>query len=109
MLSINQNAGSNTNGYKIRNTKKQIGLLIALQKNYANFNGRTRRKEYWIFCLFSTILSILAIIIDQIIGSPFIITIILTLALFIPVLAVTVRCLLDTSKSDWWILLQFIP
>lgn len=79
------------------------------KKNYANFNGRARRKEYWMFILFCIILAFITIIIDKMIGSPLVITAILVLALFLPSLAVTVRRLHDTSKSGWWVLLQFIP
>ncbi|OCG49727.1 hypothetical protein A9G35_11370 [Gilliamella sp. Choc5-1] len=79
------------------------------KKNYANFNGRARRKEYWMFILFYIILAFITIIIDKMIGSPLVITAILVSALFLPSLAVTVRRLHDTSKSGWWVLLQFIP
>ncbi|MWP47073.1 DUF805 domain-containing protein [Gilliamella sp. Pas-s27] len=84
-------------------------FIDCVTKNYVNFNGRARRKEYWMFVLFSVILTTIAIFIDQMIGSPFAITAILTLALLLPNLAVTVRRLHDISKSGWWILLQFIP
>jgi uncharacterized membrane protein YhaH (DUF805 family) len=82
-------------------------FIDGITKNYANFNGRARRKEYWMYVLFSSILTVIAIIIDKMIGSPLLA--ILTLALFLPNLAVTVRRLHDTSKSGWWVLLQFIP
>ncbi|MCO6552162.1 MAG: DUF805 domain-containing protein [Gilliamella sp.] len=84
-------------------------FIDCITKNYANFNGRARRKEYWMFVLFYIILTFITIIIDKMIGSPLAITAILVLALFLPSLAVTVRRLHDTSKSGWWILLQFIP
>ncbi|MCO6539089.1 MAG: DUF805 domain-containing protein [Gilliamella sp.] len=84
-------------------------FIDCITKNYANFNGRARRKEYWMFVLFYIILTFITIIIDKMIGSPLAITAILVLALFLPSLAVTVRRLHDISKSGWWILLQFIP
>ncbi|OCG72524.1 DUF805 domain-containing protein [Gilliamella sp. Occ4-3] len=84
-------------------------FIDCITKNYANFNGRARRTEYWMFILFATILTFIAIIIDKMIGSPLVVTIILTLALILPNLAVTVRRLHDTSKSGWWVLLQLIP
>ncbi|MWP62613.1 DUF805 domain-containing protein [Gilliamella sp. Pas-s25] len=85
-------------------------FIDCITKNYANFNGRARRKEYWMFVLFSVILAVLTIIIDKIIGNDLmIVTCILSLALLLPNLAVTVRRLHDTNKSGWWILLQFIP
>jgi uncharacterized membrane protein YhaH (DUF805 family) len=84
-------------------------FISCITQNYANFNGRARRKEYWMFILFYIILAFITIIIDKMIGSPLVITAILVLALFLPSLAVTVRRLHDTSKSGWWVLLQFIP
>jgi uncharacterized membrane protein YhaH (DUF805 family) len=84
-------------------------FIDCITKNYANFNGRARRKEYWMFVLFSAILVFIVAIIDKMIGSHLVITIILVLVLFLPNLAVTVRRLHDTSKSGWWVLLQFIP
>jgi uncharacterized membrane protein YhaH (DUF805 family) len=84
-------------------------FIDCITKNYANFNGRARRKEYWMFVLFNSILTVIAIVIDTMIGSPLVVTIILVLALLLPNLAVTVRRLHDTSKSGWWVLLQLIP
>lgn len=37
--------------------------------NYANFQGRARRQEYWLFCVGYMILSIIALIVDVIIGT----------------------------------------
>ena len=39
-------------------------------KNYAAFEGRARRKEFWYFVLFSMITLIIASVIDAIIGLP---------------------------------------
>lgn len=84
-------------------------FIDCITKNYANFSGRARRKEYWMFVLFSVILGIITVIIDMMIRGAFIVTMIFSLAIFLPNLAVTVRRLHDTDKSGWWVLLQFIP
>ena len=84
-------------------------FIDCITKNYVNFNGRARRKEYWMFVLFSALLCIVTVIIDRMIGGPYIVTSIFSLAIFLPNLAVTVRRLHDTDKSGWWVLLQFIP
>ena len=39
-------------------------FLKVVKDNYANFNGRARRKEYWMFYLFFMLLYIVAVIID---------------------------------------------
>jgi uncharacterized membrane protein YhaH (DUF805 family) len=90
------------------------GYLKVL-KQYADFNGRARRKEYWMFVLFNTIFSILAMIFDNVFGiaiegigyGP--IYLLYVLAMMIPSLAVAVRRLHDVGKSGWMILISLIP
>ncbi|MBG2913418.1 DUF805 domain-containing protein [Proteus cibarius] len=95
--------------------------LEVIKNNYANFSGRARRKEYWMFTLVNTIIITIlyAIVISSIdmntgemssLGS--IVGIILgiySLAIIIPSLAVTIRRFHDQDKSGWMFLLAFIP
>ncbi len=80
--------------------------------NYAKFDGRARRSEYWWFVLFNILVSIVAGVVDQvfisIIGFGFV-GIIVSLGLLIPGLAVGARRLHDTDRSGWWLLLVLIP
>jgi uncharacterized membrane protein YhaH (DUF805 family) len=76
-------------------------FLKVVRDNYANFNGRARRKEYWMFYLFYMIFMIGAIIIDAIIGFP-IFYFIVSLGLLVPTIAVIVRRMHDTGKSGWF-------
>jgi len=76
--------------------------------NYANFQGRARRSEYWWFYLFSVIVYVVASIIDGIIGLP-IFYVVSLLGLFIPSLAVAIRRMHDTGRSGWWVLIFLIP
>ena len=78
-------------------------------KKYAEFEGRARRKEYWMFILFYFIFTIAAAVLDEILGSEPVIYIVYGLVLILPTLAVTVRRLHDTNRSGWWILLFVIP
>jgi uncharacterized membrane protein YhaH (DUF805 family) len=84
-------------------------------KKYAVFNGRARRKEYWMFVLFNLIFLILAVALDNLLGTAFqdtgygIIYLIYTLGVFIPSLAVLVRRLHDLGKSGWWLFIILIP
>lgn len=88
---------------------------LKVLKNYANFEGRARRKEYWMFFLFNTIFAVGATIIDNILGLAIAnvgygpIYIIYGLALLIPGLAVLVRRLHDIGKSGWMIFVALIP
>ncbi len=88
-------------------------------ENYANFEGRARRSEYWYYTL-ANVLILLSILLvgTLIIGglelealSPLIggLYILVTLALIIPSLAVAVRRLHDTGKSGWLLLIGLIP
>src|SRR3954468_14824563 len=79
--------------------------------NYVNFSGRAARSEYWYWVLFVVLLSIVTNIIDAVISSSGIgiLSAIVSLALFLPGLAVGIRRLHDLDKSGWWTLLIFIP
>jgi len=73
-------------------------------KNYANFNGRATRSEYWWFILFGVLVSIGTSIIDFIFdptGNFVLFNAIATLALIIPQLSAGCRRLHDTGKSGW--------
>ncbi len=77
-------------------------------ENYANFDGRARRSEYWYFVLANFLISIVLQIIDAVIGLP-IFGGLYGLAVLIPSIAVAVRRLHDINKSGWWILIALIP
>ncbi|PLS16066.1 DUF805 domain-containing protein [Bacillus sp. M6-12] len=78
-------------------------------KNYVGFKGRARRKEYWMFILFSAIISLVLTVIELILGIPAVLTGLFSLAILLPSLAVTVRRLHDTGRSGWWLLVSLIP
>lgn len=86
-----------------------IDWFVKCLKNYANFSGRARRKEFWFFTLVQFILLVIAQIIDAIIGTDFVLYALVVLALLIPALAVSIRRLHDISKSGWWYLIALIP
>ena len=124
-------------------TKKLLNLnymkyFLKCWKHYADFKGRARRKEYWMFLLFSTIISTIltiALNIAQVVealnspdGNPFkmiregqmfngsdavsiIFCIILAygMASLLPTLAVVVRRLHDIGRKGTWILLLLVP
>ena len=43
--------------------------LKVIKENYVNFNGRARRKEFWMFLLFLIIIVTICIILDNILGT----------------------------------------
>ena len=82
---------------------------LKVLKQYADFNGRARRKEYWMFVLFNVIASIILGAIDGAVGSYGALAGLYGLAVLIPSLAVGVRRLHDIGKSGWMLLVAFIP
>lgn len=84
-------------------------------RQYADFSGRARRKEYWMFMLFNMPFLIVAIAIDNAfewtIGAlPYgVFSYTYLISMLIPGLALTVRRLHDTGKSGWMALVGFIP
>ncbi len=106
-----------------------MALMFEPLRKYATFRGRARRLEYWLWQLLMSVvftgLLVWAISqmgadaatmtsddVNQAIASgagtlPFTIIAILSVALVLPSLAVTVRRLHDSDKSGWWLLIGF--
>ncbi|MEH6757377.1 MAG: DUF805 domain-containing protein [Parasphingorhabdus sp.] len=93
-------------------------------KRYADFSGRSRRKEYWMFVLFNIIVMFGLAIIGGVLGGftpdeagaaslggglMFGLLGIYSLAILVPALAVQVRRFHDQDKSGWFVLLSFVP
>lgn len=95
-------------------------MLLPL-KRYADFNGRSRRMEYWMFTLLQVIFLIVAAALGGLLGAfdqgggtfGSVVLGIFVLAwlglFFIPTIAVSVRRFHDQDKSGWFYLLSFIP
>ncbi len=85
--------------------------LKAVKDNYANFKGRARRKEYWMFFLFNIIFIYALAFLSGLLAAstesaaPMMIYFIYVLATFIPSLAVGVRRMHDVGKSGWFLLI----
>ena len=84
---------------------------LKLLTQYADFNGRARRQEYWMFFLVNLIITITIAIgfVEGSLGSAGALGVIYSLAVFIPFIAVSMRRLHDTGRSGWWLLIGFIP
>src|SRR5512138_3214375 len=92
-----------------------MSWYIAVLKKYVTFDGRARRKEYWMFALFNFIFAIVAMILDNVLGLANentgygVIYTLYGLAVALPGLAVSVRRLHDIGKSGWWLFIALIP
>jgi uncharacterized membrane protein YhaH (DUF805 family) len=82
--------------------------LVAVKK-YADFSGRSRRMEYWMFLLINFLISCAIVAIEYFAGFGNTIGFIYSIAMVIPGLAVGVRRLHDTGRSGWWLFLGLIP
>lgn len=92
-----------------------------LQHNYANFNGRARRKEYWGFVLVNTLITIAiyapgALILDLTDHSltrfgviPLGLGILYAFATMVPAVAAAVRRFHDTDRSGAWCFIALLP
>lgn len=80
-------------------------------KRYADFSGRSRRKEYWMFFLLIIAAYFVIAIVGSILGETAmsVLLLIFALGVIVPSLAVQVRRFHDQDKSGWFVLLGFIP
>ncbi len=80
--------------------------FVKVYKNYANFEGRARRSEYWYFTLFYYVLAIVLSLIDGAIGNGVgYLGTALALGTIVPSIAVGVRRMHDVGKSGWYLLI----
>jgi len=65
--------------------------------------------EYWMFVLFNMIIAIVLAFVEGLLGSPGFLSMLYSLGVLIPSLAVAVRRLHDTGRTGWWLLIGLIP
>jgi uncharacterized membrane protein YhaH (DUF805 family) len=85
-------------------------------KRYADFSGRSRRKEYWMFVLGVFIAAIVLGIVEGVAGLSGMVlgvygplTTLLLVGIIVPSIAVQVRRFHDQDKSGWFVLLALVP
>lgn len=98
-------------------------------RRYAEFSGRSRRMEFWMWVLFQFLITcVFGIILVALGGAAvmsgdatqllavggaaiivYLLLLLMALIFFIPNLAVTVRRLHDTDRSGWWVMLYWGP
>ncbi len=81
---------------------------LKVLRQYAHFEGRARRREYWYFALFNVLVALGLGLIDGALGIG-VLGPLYSLAVLIPGLAVSVRRLHDTGRSGWWLLIALVP
>ena len=99
-------------------------------RRYADFSGRSRRMEFWMWQLFQIIVYFGVIVLAMLFGGGalmmggdptaaaaagggmliiMLLYLLYVLAVFIPSIAVAVRRLHDTNRTGWWILAPIVP
>ena len=79
-------------------------LWDVIAKHYFDFKGREGRKVFWLFTLNMFIVNFIFGLI-----SVGLLTMIISIAIFLPSLGLSVRRLHDINFSGWWVLVGFIP
>lgn len=89
--------------------------FLGALRRYADFGGRSGRKEYWYFLIANLLIFLLLSRMDEVTGQYSelfgigLLSGIFTLAMVIPATAVATRRLHDTDRGAGWLLLSLIP
>ena len=93
--------------------------LDILTNKYADFKGRARGKEYWMWTLYFTLILLFAMVLDNVLGLNFELLgqdlgygwlyVTIGITHLIPGLGIVVRRLHDVGKSGWFYLIILIP
>src|SRR4051794_20064739 len=102
-----------------------MNMMFEPLRKYAQFTGRARRSELWMFWLLLIILEVVFFTLMGALGGGMpttpgampsglgmvinLVFFVVFLGLLIPSLAVTFRRLHDTDRSAWWLLIGLIP
>jgi uncharacterized membrane protein YhaH (DUF805 family) len=82
-----------------------INYYLAPWKKFAQFEGRSRRSEYWWFQLINFVIAVIFSVVAIQAPSLAILSTIFSLASLIPGIAVAVRRMHDVGKSGWFMLI----
>ena len=86
-----------------------MNWYLKAMKQYVDFSGRARRKEYWMYFLVYFLITLVCGVVEGVLSMPGVLTGLVALVHLLPSLGVTVRRLHDTDRSGWWILIALIP
>lgn len=83
--------------------------VYSVFSQYATFRGRARRSEFWYYCLFNFLVSLVLSIVTTILPQLVFLPTLYALAVFVPGLALSWRRLHDIGKSGTFVFLCLIP
>lgn len=91
-----------------RESESEMNWYLTVLRKYAVFQGRARRKEYWMFFLYNILVSFILGFIEGVVSGPQATGALgglYSLAILIPSIAAGVRRMHDVGKSGWFILI----
>lgn len=91
-----------------------MSWYFAVLGKYAVFQGRARRKEYWMFVLMNFIVAFVLGFLGSALGLKVaggfnLIGLLYAMLVMLPSIAVGVRRLHDIGRSGWWMWIALIP
>ncbi|MDR0548192.1 MAG: DUF805 domain-containing protein [Deltaproteobacteria bacterium] len=94
----------------------QRDFLDVIFKNYANFYGRIRRRDFWMFMLWQFLafmaLAVVGVVFSMISETlamlVWIVLLLVSLALIVPSSCITIRRLHDIGQTGWLLLLYLV-
>ena len=88
-----------------------VGALKDGFARYVDFKTRSTRSQFWWWALWSILLGLATSMLDVMLGMGDVgpLNSLLSLAMFLPSLAVAVRRLHDIGRTGWWYLMIFVP
>lgn len=110
-----------------------MSWYVKVLRQYVDFQGRARRREFWVFVLVTLIVAVVLQLADVLLGTDGMIGMrdgarssvlnglfvfptgaglisgLYVLATFLPSLAVLVRRLHDRDHTGWWVLILLVP
>ena len=101
--------------------QNMTAAVRSVLSNYVNFSGRASRPEFWWWILAVFLVSAVTQLLDAIVIAPMLgftpgeenagqpLSVIVSLLLLVPAVAVAARRLHDMGKSAWWLLIGFVP
>ncbi|MEP3655502.1 MAG: DUF805 domain-containing protein [Litorimonas sp.] len=84
-----------------------VDAVKSVLSQYVGFRGRARRSEYWYWTLATILVSFAVEVFEGLIGTSAggtgLISLLFSLAIFLPGLAVSFRRVHDIGRSGWWV------
>lgn len=84
---------------------------VSMWKKYAEFSGRTSRRDYWIAIIINAVIISVLQALSQ--GTDLFIFILIefiySIAIILPFISISVRRMHDINKNGCWILINLIP